>query len=72
MAKNATCELKDEFDKIEQRVEQLGEQVYKTGAAKIMWFCYQDFVSSLLRSGYTVSIKMDEANGYKIKYWKED
>lgn len=73
MAKLVSCGIKDEFDKIEQQVEQLGELVYKTGGtATIKWDCYQDFVGILLINGYTVNIKMAEAETYAIEYWKED
>lgn len=44
----------------------------KYGTVNIKLDCYQDFVGILLINGYTVSIKMAEAETYAIEYWKED
>ena len=63
---------KREYEKLCDRVEQLGALIHKDGGScTINGMCYQDFIGILLNSGYTLVAKTVGEHEYYIEYWRE-
>lgn len=60
-----------EYETLAKRVEQLGHLVHTNGGRCTIMSSYEDFISTLLHNGYTITI-CRKGNQFNIEFWKDD